>query len=353
MRRTTGRRLVARGRGREAEPGRAREGRAPRGLASGGGRLEAEPLLAVRRAGLRRADRGRPVQPDRQRRRRHPRRAGSGRGLAARRVRRSRRARLQRRRRQRLPGRLRELAQPVPRGPAARTRPARSRPAEAIRVCDLFDQPLAISFWFTRGGDCIPRQNAFDEVACRYDGSRQLPHPSTSATIARRSPTSSRSDGWKVPVGLDPDGAVSNLYRVGGCPTIVLAYPGGILYDARTRGYEPEEIDGFVDELLTASREPRGALAMSEPARRGRPRRRRPPGSATSSRACTCATCSSSAARAAAPRAQAAAARSSPTASPAPQAISDALAADPVGLPRLLPPHRARPRRDSRPRSRS
>ena len=31
------------------------------------------------------------------------------------------------------------------------------------------------------------------------------------------------------------------------------------------------------------------------------------------------------------------------------QAISDALAADPVGVPRLLPPHRARPRRAADP----
>ena len=35
----------------------------------------------------------------------------------------------------------------------------------AIRICDLFDKPLAISFWFTRGGDCTPTQDAFDRVA--------------------------------------------------------------------------------------------------------------------------------------------------------------------------------------------
>ncbi len=59
---------------------------------------------------------------------------------------------------------------------------------------------------------------------------------------------------WEVPVGLDPDGAVSNLYRVGGCPTLALAYPGGILYEAKTAS-EPEEIDGLIADLLAASRE--------------------------------------------------------------------------------------------------
>jgi hypothetical protein len=126
-------------------------------------------------------------------------------------------------------------------------------PAEAIRVCDLFDKPLAISFWFTKGGDCIPWQNAFDEVARRY-GDR-VNFLSINVRDDRERVTEIISDnGWRVPVGLDPDGAVSNLYRVGGCPTMALSYPGGILYDART-AYEPGEVEEFVDELLVASRQ--------------------------------------------------------------------------------------------------
>jgi hypothetical protein len=39
------------------------------------------------------------------------------------------------------------------------------------------------------------------------------------ATVRRR--------GWTLPVGVDHDGAVANLYRVGGCPTTVFAYRGG------------------------------------------------------------------------------------------------------------------------------
>ncbi|HET6832051.1 MAG TPA: hypothetical protein VFH44_11965 [Solirubrobacterales bacterium] len=125
----------------------------------------------------------------------------------------------------------------------------------AIRVCDLFDRPLAISFWFTRGGDCLPSQDAFDAVAERYAGRVNFlsvdvrDDPGTVADIVRER-------GWSVPVGLDRDGAVSNLYRVGVCPTIVLAYPGGILYRAAIRGgnYGVGELSRLIDELIAASR---------------------------------------------------------------------------------------------------
>ncbi len=128
-------------------------------------------------------------------------------------------------------------------------------PAEAIRVCDLFDKPLAISFWFTRGGDCLPTQDAFDAVARRYAGRANF------LSVDIRDDRDTVRDiveerGWTVPVGLDPDGAVSNLYLVGGCPTLVLAYPGGILHDAETVDAVDEEgIDATVRDLLSASRE--------------------------------------------------------------------------------------------------
>jgi thiol-disulfide isomerase/thioredoxin len=132
---------------------------------------------------------------------------------------------------------------------------------DAIRVCDLFDKPLAISFWFTRGGDCLPAQDAFDAVSRRYRG--RVNFLSIDVRDDRDTVRGIIDDrGWTVPVGLDPDGAVSNLYRVGGCPTIVLAYPGGILYDALASEVSIDssdqaegEISTAVDDLIRASRE--------------------------------------------------------------------------------------------------
>jgi hypothetical protein len=105
----------------------------------------------------------------------------------------------------------------------------------AIRVCDLFDRPLVLSFWFTKGvptPDCLPTQDALDRVAGRFRGRVNFlsidvrDDPSTVREIVAER-------GWRIPVGYDRDGAVSDLYRVGGCPTLAFAYPGGILAFAK------------------------------------------------------------------------------------------------------------------------
>ncbi len=104
--------------------------------------------------------------------------------------------------------------------------------AGAIRVCDLFDRPLVISFWFTQGADCLPTQDVVDQVANRFRGRVNFlsinvrdDHDAAQRIVDER--------GWKLPVGWDADGAVSNLYRVGVCPTVAFAYPGGTFSEAQ------------------------------------------------------------------------------------------------------------------------
>jgi hypothetical protein len=123
----------------------------------------------------------------------------------------------------------------------------------AIRVCDLFDRPLAISFLFLRGSDCLAAQDAFDHVARRY-GDRvnflivdvRDDRDELRQTVAER--------GWDVPVGYDADGAVSDLYRVGVCPTVQYAYPGGI-FEGADFGDEVNEEDmaAHVRRLIAGS----------------------------------------------------------------------------------------------------
>jgi hypothetical protein len=126
---------------------------------------------------------------------------------------------------------------------------------DVIRVCDLFDRPLVISFWFTRGGDCLPTQDVVDEVASRYGGRVNFlsvnvrdDRETVRETIAER--------GWEIPVGHDADGAVSNIYRVGVCPTVAFAYPGGILHGALVGSEElgRDQLVAEVDELIAESR---------------------------------------------------------------------------------------------------
>jgi thiol-disulfide isomerase/thioredoxin len=124
-----------------------------------------------------------------------------------------------------------------------------------IRVCDYFDRPLVLSFWFTTPGDCPPTQDVIDRVAADYG--RRVGFLS----IAVRGDRAELQDivrerGWAIDVGWDRDGAASNLYRVGLCPTVAFVLPGGILSEARvgTEELGEAEIRTAVDELLAASR---------------------------------------------------------------------------------------------------
>ncbi len=141
---------------------------------------------------------------------------------------------------------------PCPRD--ARRAPAcRIPPRGAIRVCDFFDRPLVISFWFTKGGDCERQQDVVNRVYERYRGRVNFlslnvrDDRDTVRELVRRR-------GWTVPVGYDRDGAVAGLYKVGGCPTFAYAYPGGTLQSASITDLTEAELGARVEGLLDATR---------------------------------------------------------------------------------------------------
>lgn len=126
--------------------------------------------------------------------------------------------------------------------------------AHSIRVCDYFDRPLIISFWFTKGGDnCEVQQDLVSAVSRRYRG--RVGFLSIDVRDSRDSVRDLvRSRGWKMPVGYDHDGAVATLYRVGGCPTFVYAYPGGILESASIGELSAAQLSAKTKDLLAATR---------------------------------------------------------------------------------------------------
>lgn len=99
----------------------------------------------------------------------------------------------------------------------------------AIAVCDYRGKPLIISFWFTRGASaCVDYQDDFDRVARRF-GNR-AGFLSVNVRDDRDSVEEIVSErGWQMDVGHDRDGALANLYRVGGCPTFLFIDGDGIL----------------------------------------------------------------------------------------------------------------------------
>jgi hypothetical protein len=136
---------------------------------------------------------------------------------------------------------------------ARRTPACRIETAGAIRVCDFFDRPLVISFWFSKGGACERQQDVVNTVYARYRG--RVNFLSLNVRDDRdtvRELTGKR--GWELPVGYDRDGAVAALYRIGGCPTFAYAYPGGTLESAGVGELTVPQLSARVERLLDASR---------------------------------------------------------------------------------------------------
>jgi len=123
----------------------------------------------------------------------------------------------------------------------------------SIRVCDLFDRPAVIAFWFSRGGDCVRQQDVVSAVYRSYRGRVGFlsldirdERETVRELIGRR--------GWRMPVGFDRDGAVAALYRVGGCPTFAYVYPGGTLESASIGELGEAGLVARVERLLKATR---------------------------------------------------------------------------------------------------
>jgi len=135
---------------------------------------------------------------------------------------------------------------------ARRTPACQVRTPGSIRVCDLFDRPAVIAFWFSKGGDCVDQQDVVSRVYSRYRGRVSFlsldirdDRDTVRELIRRRH--------WSMPVGYDRDGAVASLYRVGGCPTFAYVYPGGVLQSASIGNLTDAGLGDRIERLLRAS----------------------------------------------------------------------------------------------------
>ena len=95
-----------------------------------------------------------------------------------------------------------------------------------LNICRLAERPLILTFAFDRGADCFPQVDRVQRALPRLRG------VSVAAVYFSRNPwkeirNNVRNRRWTMLVGVDHDGAVTNLYRVGGCPTTVFANRGG------------------------------------------------------------------------------------------------------------------------------
>lgn len=119
---------------------------------------------------------------------------------------------------------------------------------DVVNICRLRDEPLVISFMFTRFADCAPQLDRMERL--RED----FPAVTFVGVIVREPKDDAaqivRDHGWDFPVALDRDGLVSNVYGIGGCPTTVFARRGGVVEDTRVGELGVAELRGELRAIV-------------------------------------------------------------------------------------------------------
>jgi AhpC/TSA family len=100
------------------------------------------------------------------------------------------------------------------------------RGPKVLNSCQLSARgPVAIAFFADRSGRCERQIDVLERVRARF------PEVGFAAVSVRgdrgKVRALVRKRGWRMPVGFDRDGAVSNAYAVAICPTITFADRGG------------------------------------------------------------------------------------------------------------------------------
>jgi AhpC/TSA family len=123
------------------------------------------------------------------------------------------------------------------------------RERDALNICDIrASKPVVITFAFTRGADCEPALDVVEEVWQEFPGVAFV--GVFSGEKREKVIQLVRNRGWNFPVAVDPDGAVTNLYGVGGCPTTTFAYKGGEVMDNELGELGADELRERLRDLL-------------------------------------------------------------------------------------------------------
>jgi peroxiredoxin len=100
------------------------------------------------------------------------------------------------------------------------------RGPKILNSCELADHgPVVLAFFATRSERCERQVDVLERVRRRFPdvGFAAVSVRGNRKEVRRQA----RRRGWRMPVGYDHDGAVSNAYAVAICPTITFARAGG------------------------------------------------------------------------------------------------------------------------------
>jgi hypothetical protein len=99
------------------------------------------------------------------------------------------------------------------------------RDVGTLNICDKWNRPVVLSFLFLRGAKC---EGEFDKMERMR---REFPDVNFVGVFFEPDRKEAEKvydkHTWRFPVVVDRDGAVANLYSVGGCPMTVFANTGG------------------------------------------------------------------------------------------------------------------------------
>jgi hypothetical protein len=111
----------------------------------------------------------------------------------------------------------------------------------ALNICDEWNKPIVLSFLFLRGADCEPQFDRLERVHRQF-GDRVTVIGVFFERNRGRVRDVVEKHHWTFPLVVDRDGAVTNLYAVGGCPTTVFAGAGGKVRDTRTGNLDERQL---------------------------------------------------------------------------------------------------------------
>jgi hypothetical protein len=99
------------------------------------------------------------------------------------------------------------------------------RTESVLNSCVLRERPAVLTMIATEGTDCEPQVDRVERIR------EEFPQVNFAVLMSgqKRSEAGQivRRRGWGMPVGVDRDGAVTNLYGVGVCPTTVFSDGSG------------------------------------------------------------------------------------------------------------------------------
>ena len=123
---------------------------------------------------------------------------------------------------------------------------------EVVNVCELRRKPLVLTFLVTRGADCEPQVDRVERIRAEFPSVRFAAVVSGNDREDVEQIVDRRR--WTMPVGVDRDGAVVNLYGIGVCPTTVFATPGGVVRRVELGNLTEDELRAAIRKLAARSR---------------------------------------------------------------------------------------------------